>query len=84
MSHQKRFLSFTHSIQTRHFNLVLLFDVVYKHEKMTIFTKISDHFSQGGETSIGKVATQKVWVPPPGRNARGRILNRPRRQMSFL
>jgi hypothetical protein len=40
--------------------------------------------SQGGETGIGKMAAEKVWVPPAGREARGGILNRPRRQMSFL
>jgi hypothetical protein len=39
---------------------------------------------QGGETGIGKMAAEKVWVPPAGREARGGILNRPRRQMSFL
>jgi hypothetical protein len=39
---------------------------------------------QGGETGIGKMAAEKVWVPPAGRGARGGILNRPRRQMSFL
>jgi hypothetical protein len=39
---------------------------------------------QGGETGIGKMAAEKVWVPPAGRGARGGILNKPRRQMSFL
>jgi hypothetical protein len=39
---------------------------------------------QGGETGIGKMAAEKVWVPPAGREAKGGILNRPRRQMSFL
>jgi hypothetical protein len=41
-------------------------------------------FIQGGETGIGKMAAEKVWVPPAGRGARGGILNKPRRQMSFL
>jgi hypothetical protein len=40
--------------------------------------------TQGGETGIGKMAAEKVWVPPAGREAKGGILNRPRRQMSFL
>jgi hypothetical protein len=39
---------------------------------------------QGGETGIGKMAAEKVCVPPAGREAKGGILNRPRRQMSFL
>jgi hypothetical protein len=39
---------------------------------------------QGGETGIGKMAAEKVWVPPAGRGAREGILNKPRRQMSFL
>jgi hypothetical protein len=42
------------------------------------------HVHQGGETGIGKMAAEKVWVPPAGREAKGGILNRPRRQMSFL
>jgi hypothetical protein len=41
-------------------------------------------YTQGGETGIGKMAAEKVWVPPAGRGARGGILNKPRRQMSFL
>jgi hypothetical protein len=41
-------------------------------------------FYQGGETGIGKMAAEKVWVPPEGRGERGGILNKPRRQMSFL
>jgi hypothetical protein len=40
--------------------------------------------NQGGETGIGKMAAEKVLVPPAGRGARGGILNKPRRQMSFL
>jgi hypothetical protein len=39
---------------------------------------------QGGETGIGKMAAEKVFVPPAGREAKGGTLNRPRRQMSFL